>query len=434
MVYSRKMRADAVAVHTLPTGRGVNDNIPGLVPGHQMSDLDGVPRQPAAETVIHYARIAQIGSFPENAADAPTQPAETTMPTLDDGAEREAAAKPKRGARSIAAGLMSCLAHAAVFSLLAVTMVAVPEEPVEEAGAVVSVTMLGENEFDQLAAGDPEIVESEEVQPEELTPAEPEPVVTQPVQAAQAVAPTEAQPETPPVEPQEPMVSNEPDVLTSIVPAEPMVAQAAPVMAPAEPVEPVEAMTQTAVAPVEPQDIQPPEPEKPVEQPVIQKPEPKKPVAREKPVEKPKPKKKPTPKKAGSKGDAAEDRKRGSADGSEAANANRDGSRTAGRSATGAGSAAVANYPGKVQSKIRRSVRVPSAFRRERASMSVRVRLTIVSSGQLGGVSVARSSGVSELDEAVVNGVRRAAPFPPLPPEWGKPSWTFTQEVQVTGR
>ncbi len=233
MVYSRKMRADAVAVHTLPTGRGVNDNIPGLVPGHQMSDLDGVPRQPAAETVIHYARIAQIGSFPENAADAPAQPAETTMPTLDDGAEREAAAKPKRGARSIAAGLMSCLAHAAVFSLLAVTMVAVPEEPVEEAGAVVSVTMLGENEFDQLAAGDPEIVESEEVQPEELTPAEPAPVVTQPVQAAQAVAPTEAQPETPPVEPQEPMVSNEPDVLTSIVPAEPMVAQAAPVMAPA---------------------------------------------------------------------------------------------------------------------------------------------------------------------------------------------------------
>ncbi len=433
MAYSRKMRTDAVAVHTLPTGRGVNDNIPGLVPGHQLSDLEGVPRQPAAETVLHYARIAQIGSYPDTTTAEPAQPAETAMPALENGVERETTAKPKRAARSIAAGLMSCIAHAAVFSLLAVTMVAVPEEPVEEAGSVVSVTMLGENEFDQLAAGDPEIVESEEVKPEELTPAEPEPEVTQPVQAAQAVAPTEVQPETPPVEPQEPMVSNEPDVLTSIVPAEPIVAQAAPVMAPTEPVEPVEAVTPMAVAPVEPTEVQHAEPEKPIEQPVVKKPEPKKPVAREKPVEKPKPKK-PTPKKAGSKGDAAEDRKRGSADGTEAANANRDGSRNAGRSSTGAGSAAVANYPGKVQSKIRRSVRVPSAFRRERNSMSVRVRLTIVSSGQLGGVSVVRGSGVSELDEAVVNGVRRAAPFPPLPPEWGKPSWTFTQEVQVTGR
>jgi protein TonB len=49
-------------------------------------------------------------------------------------------------------------------------------------------------------------------------------------------------------------------------------------------------------------------------------------------------------------------------------------------------------------------------------------------------LSVARSSGIPELDQAVVDGVRRAAPFPPLPAEWGKPVWTFTQEVQVTGR
>jgi protein TonB len=93
----------------------------------------------------------------------------------------------------------------------------------------------------------------------------------------------------------------------------------------------------------------------------------------------------------------------------------------------------VANYPGKVQSRIRRSVRVPDEFKRMTAATTVRVRLTIGSSGDLTSVSLSRSSGVSELDNAVLEGVRRAAPFPPLPPEWGKPSWSFTQEVQVTG-
>jgi protein TonB len=67
------------------------------------------------------------------------------------------------------------------------------------------------------------------------------------------------------------------------------------------------------------------------------------------------------------------------------------------------------------------------------AATTVRVRLTIGSGGDLTSVSLSGSSGVSELDNAVLEGVRRAAPFPPLPPEWGKPSWSFTQEVQVTG-
>ena len=78
-------------------------------------------------------------------------------------------------------------------------------------------------------------------------------------------------------------------------------------------------------------------------------------------------------------------------------------------------------------------MRVPSEYRRVTASTTVRVRLTIGASGQLSSLSLARSSGIADLDNAVMEGVRRAAPFPPLPPEWGKPSWSFTQEVQVTG-
>ena len=67
-------------------------------------------------------------------------------------------------------------------------------------------------------------------------------------------------------------------------------------------------------------------------------------------------------------------------------------------------------------------------------ALRVRVRLTVGSGGELSGLQLARSSGIPELHQSVLAGVRSAAPFPPLPPEWGKPSWTFTQEVQVTGR
>jgi protein TonB len=151
-------------------------------------------------------------------------------------------------------------------------------------------------------------------------------------------------------------------------------------------------------------------------------------------VEKPKPvEKKQPPKKvvtrSGSQGENKQDSRRGATDGVDQAS-DQD-SRSAGNRG-GSGSAAVANYPGKVQSKIRRSVRVPSEYRRMNAAMSVRIRLSINGSGGVSSLSVARSSGIPELDAAVVDGVRRAAPFPPLPAEWGKPIWTFTQEVQVT--
>ena len=429
MVQSRKIRAEAFALPERAAGPGVNDNIPGLVAGHSMPELDNVPRQPAAENVIHYARIAEIGSFPEGVTPQ-TGADDPLAPALDNVPEKEQASVPKRTVRTIVASLGSCIAHAAVFGFLAVTMVAVPEEPVEEAGSIVSVTLLGDAELDQLAAGEPELVEAEAVEPETVTPTEPEAMTAEPVQPVEAVAPQPveaAQPvqptETQPVEAEPVMPTDEPEVLTAMVPAEPVVAQPVPVMAPVEPMEPVETPKPETVVPIEKPEARKPE----------VKPEPKKPFARQKPKPVDKPKKKDVAKKGGSRGQAAEDRKRGTVDGS-ATNGSQDGSRSAGRNSSSAGSAAVANYPGKVQSKIRRSVRVPSAFRREKASLSVRVRLTIGSSGQLSGVSVARSSGVGELDQAVVNGVRRAAPFPPLPPEWGKPSWTFTQEVQVTGR
>jgi protein TonB len=333
-----------------------------------------------------------------------------------------------------AACIGSFIFHGALVVALLVGFVVTPQAPVEEAGEVVSVIILGDSDVDQQSSGE------EEADPK------PEEIVAESVQPETTQQPTEVQPETQPVEPQpvaptqevtrvspENVTAAEPEILTSQTPTESSVVQPMATEVPTEvppevpPNTPTTPEEVTAVQPTETAEI-PPEPE------TVPKPDPK-PVA-EKPVQKPKPvEKKQPPKKtatrAGSEGENKQDSRRGAADGSESASDQN--SRSAG-STGGAGSAAVANYPGKVQSKIRRSVRVPSEYKRMTASMSVRVRLTIGGSGALSGLSVARSSGIPELDQAVVDGVRRAAPFPPLPAEWGKPSWSFTQEVQVTGR
>jgi protein TonB len=263
--------------------------------------------------------------------------------------------------------------------------------------------MIGNSDMDQMAAGEespqqpPEEVTAEAVQPETVQPTEVKPEEMQPAEA-EAVQPTET--EVQPTEMAEVVQPTEqPQVLATQAPAETTVVQ------PAETVQPVEP-TPEVVTPVE----------KP------------KPVAKPKDVVK-----KSVPKiakvKTGSNGENQQDSKRGSVEGTETSQSDTNSLSNARR--TGSGSAAVANYPGKVQARIRRAVRLSSKYEK---GITVRVRLTIGASGELASLSVARSSGIPELDEAVTDGVRRAAPFPPLPPEWGKPSWTFTQEVQVTGR
>jgi protein TonB len=365
-----------------------------------MPELRNAPRQPAAETVVHYARFAHISSFPEHAQGPKAGAADA--PAMDTSAieKQEAGAKPAK--RNVFVACLTSFAfHAIVFTALAIGFVVAPHEPEEEAGEAVSVIILGDSEADQASAGDPDLqvepqpeevvaesVQPETVQPTEVQPAEVQPEMAQPVEA-QPVPSTEeitrVSPET--------VTAAEPEVLTSNVPAETAVVQPMATEIPEEvkPVEPVEA------AEALPDPVQPEEAPTPIAKPKAVQ-----------PIEKPK------------------------VDGEEVANADRN-SRSAGSSG-GAGSAAVANYPGKVQSRIRRAVKVPSEYKRMSASMSVRVRLTIGGDGSLSGLSVARSSGIPELDQAVVSGVQRASPFPPLPPEWGKPSWTFTQEVQVTGR
>jgi periplasmic protein TonB len=74
------------------------------------------------------------------------------------------------------------------------------------------------------------------------------------------------------------------------------------------------------------------------------------------------------------------------------------------------GSAARANYPGLVQSRILRTP-LPATLEAGHAL----VQFTIGSDGGLASLSIARSSGSAAFDRAAAGFIRRAAPFPPPP-------------------
>ncbi|MEM9240256.1 MAG: energy transducer TonB [Pseudomonadota bacterium] len=94
-----------------------------------------------------------------------------------------------------------------------------------------------------------------------------------------------------------------------------------------------------------------------------------------------------------------------------------------GRSTT-AGNAAASNYPGQVMRKLNR---VPKP--RVGSRGTVVVNFVIAASGGLSGVSVVRSSGSARLDQAALQVVRRAAPFP-RPPAGAKRSFQISIKGQ----
>ncbi|WP_311029755.1 energy transducer TonB [Mesorhizobium koreense] len=96
------------------------------------------------------------------------------------------------------------------------------------------------------------------------------------------------------------------------------------------------------------------------------------------------------------------------------------------RMASTAGNAAASNYPGKVVAKLRRALRYPSEARSRRLNGVAQVRFVVGSSGDVGSVGLAASSGSPILDKAALATVNRAAPFPPIPEGAGRRSWTFT--------
>lgn len=295
-----------------------------------------------------------------------------------------------------------------------------------------------------IQSGDPSDTVVAATQPDTLSPQTPEPdpqpqpaetppvappvteAVTEPARPTEAprlpVAAIEPAPLQPAAAPTPPAAA--PVVLPEPLAADPTatlaLAAAAPSAPPAQkPAEPVSAVAPALLAPVVPVEAV-----KPLPEPV--KPEPKK-------ADTPKPKKpsKPAAAKAPAAGQtnaktsAPAAPAQGGAGGQSNVTALAGG---AGRIGTGdaEGNSDVTNYPGQISRALRRALYYPPSAKRRRLTGETLVSFVVAKGGSASSIRVARSSGVPELDEAALETVRRAAPFPAIPPAARRDSWTFT--------
>ncbi len=95
------------------------------------------------------------------------------------------------------------------------------------------------------------------------------------------------------------------------------------------------------------------------------------------------------------------------------------------RPAAAAGnSAAIDKYPGQILAQLRRALRYPAAA--GRVTGEVLVDFTVSANGTASAIRISRSSGHAALDQAALDTVRRAAPFPAIPAGANRASWPFT--------
>ncbi|KQY44211.1 energy transducer TonB [Rhizobium sp. Root483D2] len=290
--------------------------------------------------------------------------------------------------------LLSLLAHAGATQLFEPN-----EEPQELAlvagGEAMEVAVLGNAFEETVLSGDPtEAIEPEEAEPEEIVPEPTEVAEVSPVQS-------EVTAETP----------------SDIVPAE------ADVILPAEEI--VEAVT---AQPEITATVAPIETVVPQEKPDI-KPEPEKKAEPKKEPEKEKPKKKVVKKRAGDAGKQVETAVKGQADGAEGAAATASTGKK-GKVAQAFGNAAESNYKGKVRSRVQRYFRFPRSADRAGLGGTVTVSFTVSTGGGVSGVRIVKGSGSPVLDEAAINAVRKAEPFPKIPEAANRTSWLFTIPLQ----
>lgn len=88
------------------------------------------------------------------------------------------------------------------------------------------------------------------------------------------------------------------------------------------------------------------------------------------------------------------------------------------------GDAEIARYPSQIVAKLRRALRYPRGA--GGAAGEVHVQFTVSAGGQPSGVRIVKSSGNAAIDQAGMDTVLRAAPFPPIPPGAHRTNWGFT--------
>ncbi|WP_375451781.1 TonB family protein [uncultured Devosia sp.] len=91
------------------------------------------------------------------------------------------------------------------------------------------------------------------------------------------------------------------------------------------------------------------------------------------------------------------------------------------------GDAEVARYPSQVVAKLRRALRYPGGA--GGAAGEVHVQFTVSAGGQPSGMRIVKSSGNAVIDQAGVETVLRAAPFPPIPAGANRASWGFIVQL-----
>jgi protein TonB len=351
----------------------------------------------------------------------------------------------------------SCVLHAAVAMVLLSAPLAwrTPEDPTQVEGADQTGMMLAGNaNEDHAMAG--------EVTKVTLVPmVEPKPIKTieaQPVTAEESIQPVEqAATEVPLSETLEPVteVAPPPAAIEQLQPEKPDTAvQPNPALeilavAPqqpdtsentvqqsvqADPAEPVEE-AKAAVPPV-PEAVTDETVETPKVVEVVPAPRPveqKTATAKSKPVRQAKEESRETPVRpmrrktsSGSGGANQADTKRGVADGKtkgDTAIASKGGAKSS------AGNAAVSNYPGKVASRLRRVARTLSRAAQASAHNNAQVSFVVGAGGDVRSIRLVKSSGSPGLDEAALSIIKRAAPFPPIPPQAERASWAFTLPI-----
>lgn len=355
---------------------------------------------------------------------------------------------PERSRKWTAAIVISCLLHAAVAAVLLIASgkASDPDDLTQiEGGDQSGVMVVGNAADDQSSAGsiandDPDVTKVTLVPmlaPKPVETVEAEPVTDiETVQPSQAAA-VEALPmETfePVQETAEPQPADDDAVVQQpaipVLTAKPTeTTQTEPdKTAPVETTETVVAEDATAPKPAEKaRDAKPPEAkrqlvEKPVERAERQR-HGKAAKTSAKPEKPAKQAKARTRAGAGGRSDA--DSRRGAANG-------RDGAETVaskGGKKSASGNAKVSNYPGKVAAKLRRVARRISSSASAKARGNARIAFVVAANGGIGGLRLVASSGSPELDQAALAIVRRAAPFPPIPPEAGRANWAFTLPI-----
>ncbi|HTN62609.1 MAG TPA: energy transducer TonB [Devosia sp.] len=88
------------------------------------------------------------------------------------------------------------------------------------------------------------------------------------------------------------------------------------------------------------------------------------------------------------------------------------------------GDAEIARYPSQIVAKLRRALRYPRGA--GGAAGEVHVQFTVSAGGQPSGVRIVKSSGNAAIDQAGMDTVMRAAPFPPIPASAHRTNWGFT--------